>query len=195
MWEKEPLSVFNISENLSNYQQQKTISGLFWAYKSKLQIIHVATYISLFLPDCNNCFSVCLVPYLSIIFSFFVFIFTFLLILFLPRNILQFTMFDFILLQHPHNTMQIKILHSPQQKKICCVDYNQPNTLIFLWYKVFFFLPPYQFTFFLVFDQATDQKGFFSSCSHILMNILSMNYYNYFVTKRSLNNFHTESFH
>ena len=91
--------------------------------------------------------------------------------------------------------MQIKILHSPQQKKICCVDYNQPNTLIFLWYKVFFFLPPYQFTFFLVFDQATDQKGFFSSCSHILMNILSMNYYNYFVTKRSLNNFHTESFH
>ena len=57
-----------------------------------------------------------------------------------------------------------------------------------------FFLPPYQLTFFLVFDQATDQKGFFSSCSHILMNILSMNYYNY-VTKRSLNNFHTESFH
>ena len=56
--------------------------------------------------------------------------------------------------------MQIKMLHSPQQKKICCVDYNQPNTLIFLWYKVVFFLPPYQFTIFLVFDQATDQKGF-----------------------------------
>ena len=45
--------------------------------------------------------------------------------------------------------------------------------------------PPPLSTFFLDFAQAADQE-FFSY--HILMNILSTNYYNYFVIKKSINN-------
>ena len=56
-----------------------------------------------------------------------------------------------------------------------------------------FFLSPYLLTFFLVFGQATDQECFFSY--HIFMNILSINYYNYFVTKKSLNNISYGKFH
>ena len=53
--------------------------------------------------------------------------------------------------------------------------------------KYEFFLSPYQLTFFLVLVRLQIKKGFFSSCSHILMNIPSMTYCNYFVTI-----FHTE---
>ena len=42
------------------------ISGIFWVFKSKLQINPLATYIALFLPDSNNCFFICLVPYIHI---------------------------------------------------------------------------------------------------------------------------------
>ena len=47
------------------------ISGIFWVFKSKLQINHLATYIALFLPDSNNCFFICLVPYIHICLYYF----------------------------------------------------------------------------------------------------------------------------
>ena len=48
---------FKFSNNLQKDQQKKNyIPGIFWAFKSKLQIILAATYIALFLPDTNNCF-------------------------------------------------------------------------------------------------------------------------------------------
>ena len=55
------ISFCNILETLPEYQQKNYISGIFWAFKSKLQIIHVATYFALFLPGSNNCFFICLV--------------------------------------------------------------------------------------------------------------------------------------
>ena len=83
-------SVFlNISNNLQENRQRNYIPGIFWAFKSKLQIILAATHIALFLPDTNNCFLY--VQYhisisVSTIFSFCVFIFTFSFFLFSPRN-------------------------------------------------------------------------------------------------------------
>ena len=47
------------------------ISGIFCAFKSKLQINHAAIYIALFLPDSNNCFFICLVPYIHICLYYF----------------------------------------------------------------------------------------------------------------------------
>ena len=55
---------------------------------------------------------------------------------------------------------------------------------IFVKQSMSFFLPPYQITFFLVFDEIIFSCLMLSH--HILMNILNMNFYNYFVTKRSL---------
>ena len=52
MWKT--LSFFKISENQQENQQKKlsqNIPGIFWAFKTKLQIIYAATYIPLFLPD------------------------------------------------------------------------------------------------------------------------------------------------
>ena len=93
-------SFFNISEtvrmSIKNY-----IPGIFWAYKRKLQIVHATNYIALFLPDSSNCFFhmfSAIYPYMSLLFSHCVFIFTFFFILFSPRDILQLTMFDSILL-------------------------------------------------------------------------------------------------
>ena len=71
--------LFLIFQKLPEYQQKKLVSGIFWAFKSKLQVIHGATYIALFLPDSNNFFFICLVPYihyLSLLFCHFVFLFS-----------------------------------------------------------------------------------------------------------------------
>ena len=57
---------------------------------------------------------------------------------------------------------------------------NTQNALIFSWCKVRVFTPSLPIFWFLVRLQI--QKVFFSSCSHILMDIPNMNYYNYFVT-------------
>ena len=67
MWEKQPLSFFNISE----CQQENYISSIFWVFKSKSQINHAATYIPLFIFDSNNCFVICLVPYIHICLYYF----------------------------------------------------------------------------------------------------------------------------
>ena len=114
----------------------------------------------MFLPDSNNCFFICLVPYTHICFYFFLILFFYFHLLFLTllakRYILHFTMFDSISLQ------SVKSINYKQTKS--------PNITIF-GTKYEFFLPPYQLTTFLIFAQV---KSFFSY--HILMNILSMNY-------------------
>ena len=56
MWEKQQPSSFKIPENVQEYQQVNYIPEVLWAFKSKLQIIHAATYIALFLRDRKNCF-------------------------------------------------------------------------------------------------------------------------------------------
>ena len=89
------------------------ISGIFRAFKSKLQIIPAAIYIALFLPDSNKCFFICLVSYIPIhiipihiiLCSYFYHIF---LALLATRRILQFTMFDSILLEPARNSTEIK---------------------------------------------------------------------------------------
>ena len=100
MQEKQPHSFFNISEALPVYQQKSFISGIFWTFKSKLQINHVATYIALLLLDSNYCFFICLVPYIHICLHYFLilcFYFHHLLhTLLASRHILQFTMPDSI---------------------------------------------------------------------------------------------------
>ena len=72
--------------NKKNY-----ISNIFWTFKGKLQIIHADTYIALFLSDSNNSFYMfsTIYPYLSLIFSHFVF-------LFWPYSTINNVWFDFI---------------------------------------------------------------------------------------------------
>ena len=122
MGEKQPPSFFNISETLPKYQEKNYISGIFWAFKSKLQIIHAATYIALFLPDSNNCFFNYLVPYIHIC-LYFVLILCFYCHLpfhtFLTtRHILEFPLLDSISLQSARNITEIKNTSS------CRVKYN-----------------------------------------------------------------------
>ena len=60
-------SVRKTTTQLFQYFRMSTknyISGIFSVFKSKLQINHVVTYIALFLRDSNNCFFICLVPYI-----------------------------------------------------------------------------------------------------------------------------------
>ena len=66
--EKSNHSAFLIYQNINN---KNYTSGIFWVFKSKLQINHAITYIGLFLPDSNNCFSICLVPYIHICLYYF----------------------------------------------------------------------------------------------------------------------------
>ena len=94
---------FRISpkKNSKKISTKKTIfMAYFCAFKSKLQIFDVATYITLFLHDCNNCFIICLVPYIPICrYYFLIFCFYFLLLfpsVLATRHILQFAMFDLI---------------------------------------------------------------------------------------------------
>ena len=97
---------------MPKYQQKDYISGIFWAFKSKLQIVHAATYIALFLPDSNNCFFICLVPYIHICLYYFLILCFYFHLLFhsllATRHILQFTMFDSISLQPARKGAYIK---------------------------------------------------------------------------------------
>ena len=56
--EKNNQSAFLIFPKICKKIDKKLYSDIFWASKSKLQIILVlvVTYIALFLPDSNNCF-------------------------------------------------------------------------------------------------------------------------------------------
>ena len=103
---------FNISKNLQENRQKNDIPGIFWAFKSKLQIILAATYIALFLPDTHNCFFICIIPYIHICFYYFlIFCFYFHLLfvtLLATKHILQFTMVHIISLQTALNITEIK---------------------------------------------------------------------------------------
>ena len=102
----------NISETLPNYQQRNYISGIFWTFKIKLQIIHAATYIALFLSDSNNCFFICLVSCIHICLYYFLilcfYFHRFFHSLLATRHILQFTMLDLISLRPVRNITEIK---------------------------------------------------------------------------------------
>ena len=79
MWEKQPLSFFNISKNRQESQQKDYNSDIFWTFKSKLQIIHAATYIHCFFPTLINVFFYMfstIHPYLSLLFTFFFLLFS-----------------------------------------------------------------------------------------------------------------------
>ena len=127
MQEKQPLSFFNISETLPDYQQKKFISGTFWAFKSKLQIIHAATDITLFLPDSNNCFFICLVPCIHIcLYYFLILCFYFHLIfhsLFETRHILQLTLFDSTSSQPYYGDKKYFIVHY-EKKSVALIITN-----------------------------------------------------------------------
>ena len=157
------LLVSKYKVNKKNY-----ISGIFWTFKSKLQIIHRATYIHSFFLTLINVFYIfsTIHSYLSLLFSHFVFLFS-PSFPYSPQDILQFTIFDSISLQPARNITEIT-LHSPQRKTKCRINYNQNNYSNLISgsrYELFF--PPYQLTFFLPFGQA---EIFFSY--HILSNIL-----------------------
>ena len=122
MREKQPLSFFNISENLQESQQKKLYFWHILELKSKLQIIHATIYIALFLPDSNKCFFICSVPHIHICFYYFLILCSYFHLLFLTlfatRHILQFTKFDSI-------SEIKKTPHSPRRKKKYRVHYNQ----------------------------------------------------------------------
>ena len=82
-----------------------------------------------------------LYPYLSLLFSHFVFFFFHLLShsLFATRHILQVTVFDSISLQPARNISEIRNTWQSTTKKNCRVDHNQTNALTFSWNKVWFF--------------------------------------------------------
>ena len=168
MWEKQPLIFLNISQNLQKIKKNKN-SEQFWTFKSKLRIIHAATYIHCFFLTLINVFL--LVPYIHICLYYFLILCSYFHLLFLTllaaRHILQFTMLDSISLQPAREI--IKTLYRPWQRKNCRVNLNQSkcSNMIIYGTKYEFFLPLYQITFFLAFGQA---NIFFSY--YILMNIL-----------------------
>ena len=94
---------FRISIKSQNINKKNYISSIFWAFKSKLQIIHGAAYIALFLPDSNNRFFICLFPYIHICLYYFLILCFYFHLLFhtllATRHILKFAMFDLISLQ------------------------------------------------------------------------------------------------
>ena len=97
------LKIFSLRKTTTQlfyyFRNSARISGIktiFWAFKSKLQIIHAATYITLFAGS-NNCFFIGLVPCIPIcLYYFFILCFYFHLLfpsLLVTRYILQSTMF------------------------------------------------------------------------------------------------------
>ena len=108
-------------------------------------------YVALFLPDSNNHFFICLVPYIPICFYYFLILcFCFHLLfhsLLATRHILQFTMIDSTSLQPlepARNISEMRNTSSHSTKKNYSVNHNQPNALIFSWNKVWVFLSSLQ---------------------------------------------------
>ena len=102
-YKKNNHSAFLIFQKLcQNINNKKLYFWHIWAFESKLLIIHAAAYIALFLSYSNNCFFICLVPYIPIcLFYFLILCFYFHLLfpsLLATRHILQFynVWFNFI---------------------------------------------------------------------------------------------------
>ena len=91
---KTAIQFFNIAENLQENQRKHHISSMLQAFKSKLRVIHVATYLAPFFRDSNSC-SLYIQHHISIfvstIFNFFHVPF---LTLIAARHILQFAKYD-----------------------------------------------------------------------------------------------------
>ena len=81
---------FYFSLSQQENRKKNYISGIFWSFKSKFQIINVATYISFLLILITVSFKCCIIfQYLSLLFSiFFCFYFTFFFFLFSPQDII-----------------------------------------------------------------------------------------------------------
>ena len=116
---------------------------------------------SLFLPESNKCFFVCLVLYIHTCLYSFLILCSYCQLLFLThlatRHSLQFTVFDDFIATCPYITEIKKALHNP----------NKYSNIIIFDTEYELFLLPYQITFLSAFGQA---KIFFSY--HILINIL-----------------------
>ena len=134
----------------------------------------MATYNALFLPDPNNCFFVCLVPYICLYF--------FLILYFYFHLFFSFSSLVPFHYNLPVILRRKEILHSPLPKKKFCVNYNQPDSLILSWNKVWVF-PSSLSNYFLFSFWSNNIFLAHARTSHFN----SMNFYNYFVTKRSLN--------
>ena len=98
VWEKTVTQFFNIWENM---REKSYISEIFWTFKSKFQIIYVSAYMTVFLPDSNNCFFYMqhhVSLSVSSLFSFFCFHSTFLFLISSPQDIFYnlLTMFNSI---------------------------------------------------------------------------------------------------
>ena len=109
---KTTTQLFEYFRNSARISAKRNYFGIFWALKSKLQIIHAATSIVLFLPDSNHCFFICVVPYIPMCVYYFLILYFYFHLLFhsllATRHILQFAMFDSISLQPVHNIKEIR---------------------------------------------------------------------------------------
>ena len=116
-------SLFWIFQKSEKNWQKNYIPGIFWAFKSKLQIILAANYIALFLPDTTV--FICIIPYIHICSYYFLIFCFYFHLLFLNLSamihILQFTMFHIISLQTARNITEIR---NDERKSV--------NALIFL---------------------------------------------------------------
>ena len=116
------LQIFSMRKTTSHFlkvfqkstknRQKNYVPGMFWAFKSKLEIILRTTYIALFLPDINDCFFICILPYIHICFYCFLILCFYFHLLFLnllvTRHILQFTTFHMISFQTARNIKGIR---------------------------------------------------------------------------------------
>ena len=88
-FEKKQSLSFLIFEKICERIIKSYISDIFWTFKSKFQIIYVSAYMTVFLPDSNNCFFY--MQYhvslsVSSLFSFFCFHSTFLFLTSSPQD-------------------------------------------------------------------------------------------------------------
>ena len=115
-----------------------------------MRLIHAANYVALFLPDSNNCFFICLVPYIPICLYYFLilcFYFHLFFVLFAPRDTFYNLQCLIWSLQSARNISEIRNISQSNMKKNCRVNYNQPNALTFSWNKVFCSSSPNYFLF------------------------------------------------
>ena len=153
MWEKQPLSFFNISEGLQESQQQKTIFLTYFGflkanYRSFMRLLTLQ-----FLPHSNKCFFICLVPYpyLHLLFSQFVVLF-WLSFSYSSRHETHSTIynvwFNFITTL-PVILRRQKMLYSQWRNKKCRVNNKQNKCFIMLIFgtRFEFFFAPYFFLF------------------------------------------------
>ena len=153
-------------------------------------------YVALFLPDSNNHFFICLVPFIPICFYYFLILcFCFHLLfhsLLAKRQILQFTMINSTSLQPlqpARNISEIRNTSSHTTKKNYSLNHNQPNVLIFSWNKVWVFPSSLQNYFLFRF-----WSGYSYNVNHNQPNALIFSWNKVWVFPSSLQNYFLFSF-